>query len=117
MNLLKRGAVLGLCLMALNAVVAQKVKVIEGDLSALKNEKSINTEFSYENMKVGKYKDEKEYLEKKKEEYNKKEAGKGDTWATAWVDDREARYEPQFNELFEKTSQMTITPKAKYTLL
>jgi hypothetical protein len=66
---------------------------------------------------VGKFNDEKEYIDKKKEEYNKKEAGKGDTWAVAWVDDRETRYEPQFNELFEKTSQMTITPKAKYTLI
>ncbi len=117
MNLLKRGAILGLSLLALNTTNAQKVKLLEGDLSAVKNEKSINTEFSYDNLKVGKYKDEKEYIEKKKEEYNKKEAGKGDAWAQAWIDDREARFEPQFNELFEKTSQMTITPKAKYTLI
>ncbi len=117
MKLLHRGALLCLCLLALNIATAQKVKLLEGDLSALKNEKTINTEFSYENMKVGKFNDEKEYIEKKKEEYNKKEAGKGDTWAVAWVDDREQRFEPQFNELFEKTSQMTITPKAKYTLI
>jgi hypothetical protein len=117
MNMLKSGATFALGLMALGSVNAQKVKLLEGDLSAVKNEKTINTEFSYENMKVGKFDKESEYVDKKKEEYNKKEAGRGDKWATQWVDDREQRFEPQFNELFEKTSGMTITPKAKYTII
>jgi hypothetical protein len=117
MKLLKGGAFVALGLMAFSSAIAQKVKLIEGDLSALKNEKSINTEFSYDKMKVGKFDDEAEYVNKKKEEYNKKEAGKGDTWATQWVDDREEKFEPQFNELFEKTSMMSITPKSKYTLI
>lgn len=117
MNMLKSGAILALGLMATGAVNAQKVKLIEGDLSAVKNEKTINTEFAYDNMKVGKFDKESEYVEKKKEEYNKKEAGRGDTWAVRWVDDREEKFEPQFNELFEKTSGMTITPKAKYTII
>lgn len=117
MKLYKVGALFALGLMVAGTAVAQKVKLIEGDLSALKNEKQINTEFSYDKMKVGKFDDEAEYVAKKKEEYNKKEAGRGDTWATRWVDDREEKFEPQFNELFEKTSMMTITPKAKYTLI
>jgi hypothetical protein len=93
------------------------MKLLEGDLSALKNEKSINTEFTYDNMKVGKFDKEADFVNKKKEDYNKKEAGKGDTWAQRWVDDRQERFEPQFNEEFEKTSSMTVTPKAKYTLI
>ena len=117
MKLLKGGALFALGMMALSSAMAQKVKLIEGDLSALKNEKSINTEFTYDKMKVGKFDDEAEYVSKKKEEYNKKEAGRGDTWATRWVDDREEKFEPQFNELFEKTSMMTITPKSNYTLI
>ena len=117
MKLLKSGTVLVLGLMATSAGFAQKVKLLEGDLSAVKNEKSINTEFAYDNMKVGKFDNEADFVTKKKEEYNKKEAGKGDTWATRWVDDREEKFEPQFNELFEKTSGMSITPKAKYTLI
>jgi hypothetical protein len=117
MKFLKGGALFALGLMAMTSAIGQKVKLIEGDLSAVKNEKSINTEFTYDKMKVGKFDDEAEYVSKKKEEYNKKEAGRGDTWATRWVDDREERFEPQFNELFEKTAMMTITPKSKYTLI
>jgi hypothetical protein len=117
MKLLKGGALIALGLMAGSAGFAQKVKLIQGDVSALKNEKSINTEFAYDNMKVGKFDNEAEYVAKKKEEYNKKEAGKGDTWAVRWVDDREEKFEPQFNDLFEKTSAMTVSPKAKYTLI
>ncbi|MHA4846559.1 hypothetical protein ACX0G7_20455 [Flavitalea antarctica] len=117
MKFLKGGALFALGLMAMTSAIGQKVKLIEGDLSAVKNEKSINTEFTYDKMKVGKFDDEAEYVSKKKEEYNKKEPGRGDTWATRWVDDREERFEPQFNELFEKTSMMTITPKSKYTLI
>jgi hypothetical protein len=117
MKLLKSGALVALGLMTVGVVTAQKVKLLEGDLSAVKNEKSINTEFAYDNMKVGKFNDEAEYVSKKKEEYNKKEAGKGDTWAVRWVDDREEKFEPQFNELFEKTSAMSISPKSKYTLI
>ena len=51
---------------------AQKLKLTEGDLAVLKDETSINFEFTYDNMAVGKFDTEKEYLEKKTAEYNKK---------------------------------------------
>ncbi|RYE27979.1 MAG: hypothetical protein EOP48_34020, partial [Sphingobacteriales bacterium] len=117
MKMLKHGAMSLAVLLTVSFASAQKVKLIEGDLSAIKSEKSINTEFSYENMSVGKFEKESEYVAKKTEEYNKKEAGRGDTWAKRWVDDREQRFQPKFNELFEKASGMTISPKAKYTLI
>ena len=52
-------------------------------------------------------------------EYNKKEAGRGDTWAKHWVDDRESRFEPKFIELFEKHSELDVRSQkdAKYTLI
>jgi hypothetical protein len=96
---------------------AQKIKVIEGDLAALKNEKTISTEFTYDNMNVGKHATEAEYLAKKTEEYNKKEPGKGDNWAKDWVSDRKDHYEPKFNELFEKGSDMTVKKDSRYTLI
>lgn len=98
---------------------AQRIKLDEGNLSPLKNEKAINVEFTYDNMKVGKYDKEEDYIAKKKEEYNKKEASKGDAWAQNWVNDRDARFEPKFNELFEKSSDITAGPNknAKYTLI
>jgi hypothetical protein len=96
---------------------AQKLKLTDGDLSALKDEKAINFEFTYDNMAVGKYDTEKEYIDKKTEEYNKKEAGKGDDWAKSWVTDRQSRFEPKFIELFTKTSEMTESKTAKYTII
>ena len=59
-----------------------------GSVSALKGEKNINTEFTYDNMGVGKFKTEAEYVAKKTDEYNKKEPGKGDKWAQDWVADQ-----------------------------
>lgn len=107
-----------LCTLLFSLIVsAQRMKLIEGDLSAVKAEKTINTEFTYDNMKVGKFDKEEEYVKTKTADYNKKEAGKGDEWAKKWVDDRQEKFEPHFNEAFEKTSQMTVTPKAKYTLI
>jgi hypothetical protein len=96
---------------------AQKLKLTDGDLSPLKDETSINFEFTYDNMAVGKFDTEKEYLEKKTAEYNKKEPGKGDAWAKNWVDDRQSRFEPKFKELFMKNSDMSESKTAKYTLI
>ena len=96
---------------------AQRIKTVEGDLAELKNEKSINVEFTYDNMSVGKYDKESEYIEKKKAEYNSKEPGRGDSWEKNWVRDRKANFEPKFIELFEKSSGMTVSADAKYTLI
>jgi hypothetical protein len=97
---------------------SQKIKVIEGDLATLKGQTSMKTEFTYENLIVGKDKDEADYVAKKKDEYNKKEAGKGDKWATDWVEDRANRYEPKFRELFAKESKMTTADEnSTYTLI
>jgi len=99
--------------------MAQRIKLIEGDLSPLKGETALGVKFLYENMKVGKFDQESDFVAKKTEEYNKKEPGKGDRWAKDWVRDREAQYEPKFVELFEKETEMTISRKkpAKYTLV
>ena len=98
-------------------ISAQRIKLVEGDLSALKNEEDINTEFTYDNMRVGKYDKEAEYVSDKTESLNKKEPGRGDTWAKAWVNDRKDRFEPKFTELFEKSSKMGTSKTAKYTLI
>jgi hypothetical protein len=96
---------------------AQKIKVTEGSLDALEGVKEYNIEFTYQNMAVGKFKTEAEYIDKKKAEYNKKEAGKGDKWAEAWVDDRASRFEPKFIEKFEEYSGAKAKGSAKYTLI
>lgn len=118
MNFVKTSA-LAACMMAATAVSAQKVKLKEGDLSALKGTTKLNVQYDYSSFTVGKNKPEAEYIEEKKAEYNKKEPGKGNTWEKSWVRDREARFEPQFKEQFEETSNISIgnNPSEKYTLI
>ncbi len=96
---------------------AQKIKLREGDLSALKGQTSLKTEFQYE-MSVGKFDKEEDYIAQKKKELNGKEAGRGDTWEQSWIADRQDRFEPQFRELFSKHSDIsTVDDNAPYTLI
>lgn len=98
---------------------AQKVKLLEGNLNALKEIKKLNLSYDYSKMGVGKYADEADYIARKKKDYNKKEAGRGDEWEKAWKADRKNRFQPQFEELFNKYSPFTAgdIPTAKYTLI
>ena len=103
-------------------IQAQRIKLVEGNLKFLKGVKDLNLQYTYDDMKVGKY-SEADYLAKKKEEYDKKEAGRGDKWANMWVEDRETRFEPKFEELFNKYIEKydAITEQnnkdAEYTLI
>ncbi|WP_232826978.1 hypothetical protein [Chitinophaga deserti] len=96
---------------------AQRIRVTDGSLDVLKNEKEISLEFTYNNMKVGKFDKEADYVSSRVKDLNKKEAGKGDTWAKAWVDDRKERFEPKFEELFTQVTDMKIANKSKYILI
>ena len=127
----------GITLLAFSLVVGmrgfgQKVKLEEGDLSPLKSEKTIAFAFTYDSMTIGSsghghppgphghsksQPTEAEYVAKHTEDYNKKSPGKGDEWAKAWKDDREALYEPAFTKEFEKYGSLQPDPKSKYTLI
>ncbi|MEP7237289.1 MAG: hypothetical protein ABI685_05480 [Ferruginibacter sp.] len=96
---------------------AQKLKTKEGDPSVIKSEPSVNIEFTYDNLSVGKFADEKDYIKKKTDEYNAKTPGRGDIWAKDWIADRANRYEPKFTDLWIITSKTTISKDAKYTLI
>ncbi|GAB3007576.1 hypothetical protein GCM10027051_04420 [Niabella terrae] len=107
---------LSACLMT-TAVFAQKIKTTEGDLNFFKDQQSVNVVFNYEGLAVGKFSRESDYIEKKKQDYNKKEAGKGDKWAEAWIADRQRAYEPQFLEQFEEKTGLKNDKTAPYTLI
>mgnify|MGYP001156557944 CR=1 FL=1 len=99
---------------------AQKLKLTQGDLKMLAGEKSLNVTYQYGPMGIGKFEREEDYVAKKVAEYNEKEAGRGDKWSQSWVSDREERFEPQFEELFNKHSngiQVGSNPSATYTLV
>lgn len=105
-------------LLSAHLAIAQ-VKLVSGKLDVLKAGSKMNTEFTYDNMGVGKFKTEEEYINKKKEEYNNKEAGRGDRWANSWVADRKNRFEPAFNNLLGKHADLNpgAYPDAEYTLI
>lgn len=90
----------GILLGFLQVSQAQKVALKSGSLDVLGTLSEIRVEYTYDNMMVGKYKEE-DYLSKKAKEYNDKEAGKGDEWKEDWVNDRTARFQPRFQETFD----------------
>lgn len=116
-------SVMAISLLAADASIAQRVDLRSGDVAVLSGQKTVNVEYDYSEFGVGKFATEQEYLDKKSAEYNAKEAGKGDAWKKAWVEDRKARYEPKFEELFNKGLQdkgitaVTARPDAQYTLI
>jgi len=102
-------------------VEAQKLKLKKGSFAKLKGQKSVKILFEYDTA-VGKFKKESDYVKKKTKEYNEKEAGRGDTWAKAWVGDRQARFEPKFIELFNehidgKFKLIQSSEETDYTLI
>jgi hypothetical protein len=96
---------------------AQQIRVTDGSIDVLKGQTGINIEFTYDNMSVGKFANEADYIAKKKAEYNAKEAGRGDSWEKSWVSDRKMVFEPKFIDLFEKNADMTVKADAKYTII
>ncbi|HWN96764.1 MAG TPA: hypothetical protein VNT99_17175, partial [Methylomirabilota bacterium] len=73
------------------------MKLISGSLDFLKGEKTLNVEYTYDGLTVGKG-TEQAYIDKKVAEFNAKEAGKGEKWLEGWKTDRTKRYQPKFEE-------------------
>lgn len=104
---------------------AMKVKLISGDLKALKGETLVRVEYVYpENLMVGKI-SAKQYIEDKRAKLNEDSPGKGDMWAKQWLDSRETRFHPKFEELMNKIFKDKKKPlrisrtadDAKFTLI
>ncbi len=101
---------------------AQKIKLNSGNLDFLKGVEVLNVEYDYDNMGVGKYDKEADYVADKVSDYNAKEPGRGDSWKQSWVADREERFEPKFEELINKSLEKNNVsvgghPDANYTLV
>ncbi len=109
-------------LFATNSLEAQ-VRVQKGDIKVLKGQKTVGVKFTYDNMAVGKFKKEEDYIKKKVKDYNEKEAGRGDSWKEAWINDRATRFEPKFLDLVSKYTeksglQFSTDPAGtKYTII
>ena len=100
------------------------INLRSGSLDFLKGETQVNVEYGYENMRVGKFEREQDYIDKKVAEFNNKEAGKGELWRQGWVNDRARRYQPKFEELLNRFLAVRKSSlnfgsfkDAKYTLI
>src|ERR1700758_5102854 len=68
----------------------------------LKGQKDLNIQYSFDKMTVGNAGLEADYVSSKKEEYNKKEAGKGDKVDQSWKSPPTRVFEPKFETLLNK---------------
>jgi hypothetical protein len=97
---------LGMALLALLACAgiasAQKIVLKSGSFEQLKKEKFLNIEYDYSEIAVGRYKKEAEYVEYRKAEIEKKEAGRGARWEEAWHGDKVSRFPQKFEQLLNK---------------
>jgi hypothetical protein len=101
------------------SLFAQEVNKTGGKPEVLKRIDSMNIEFDYSKLTIGEIGREANYIKKKKDDYNKKEPGRGDNWEIAWYNDRPRAYEPKFIELFNKYSEKPVVRDSslQYTLI
>jgi hypothetical protein len=98
-------------------------KLKSGDVKVLKGQSTVNLQYDYSNMAVGKYKNEQDYVNDRVAEMNKKKAGSGDEWAEKRKTDRTARFQPMFEKNLNmevdkfKVSFKENETEVKYTLI
>lgn len=106
--------------------MAQDVEVVKGDFKFLKDQKEVNIEFVYSNLKLMKEEvTEAQYVKERTAELNEKSKGKGDIWKKKWEGSKELIWNLKFLELAnvvlskdkkDLTFQEGLT-NAKYTLI
>jgi hypothetical protein len=87
-----------LLLAGINNVSAQKIKLESGKIDFFKGVSELKVEYNYNDVSVGKFAKEADYIVQKKADYNLREPGSGERWETAWFADRSERYAPRFEE-------------------
>ncbi len=108
------------------SMMSQDMKVAQGDFGFLKDQKEINVEFDYENLKLLEDNlSETQYVSDRVTELNAKIKGNGDAWKKRWVSSKELIWNPKFLELVnivllkekkEVNFQEELTT-SKYTLI
>ena len=79
-----------------------KVILKSGNPKEFKTHPKVNLKVVYDKLKVGDFNSEKEYINKKVKEANKKESGKGDAWLEKWENAKNNVWPRRFEELYNK---------------
>lgn len=87
---------------------SQKIAQKSGSLDPLKGQTIVEVQFTYNDMTVGKM-SEVDYIQRKKDEADKRDGDGGEKWLGAWISDRANRFEPKFVLLFNKYSKALQT--------
>ena len=95
----------------------QELTSENGSFKMLLQGKTLDLQFTYDSLQVGKYKIEADYVNKKVTEINKKYPGNEEEWAMEWIVQRKEKFEPAFTEAFKKSSGLKILDSAKYILI
>lgn len=95
--------VMAATLLFIPAVLPAQVKIMSGNVAGLKGVSKVNIVYDYSKTAVGSYRTEQDYLNKKTEEMNKKDPAKAEKFKDSWYRSRTERFEPKFEELFNKT--------------
>ena len=114
-----------LMLFCTSLIYSQKIKVVNGGFDFIKDQKEINVEFVYDNMKLFKKNlTNDEYVKERFEDLESKGKGKGKAWKKSWEASRTLIYAPKFLELMNRdlyeekgiSFEEDLT-NAKYTLI
>jgi hypothetical protein len=107
-------------------MMSQDMDVVKGDFNFLKDQKEINVEFTYDNLKLLKEnKSDAEYVSERVADLNGKAKGSGESWKKKWYSSRDLLFESKFLELanvvLSKEGKDVVfqeeAKQAKYTLI
>jgi hypothetical protein len=101
----------------------QKTILKSGSFDFLQGQEVIFVKYDYSNLAVGEYDNEDDYIAYKISNFSASNAEKAENWKASWYGDRTARFEPKFEELFNKYIKSlklevrNTTMDAKYQLV
>ena len=97
---------------------AQEISLEEGSFKILMHEKTVDLQFTYDSLQVGKYKHEADYVQKKVTEMNKKDIpGKGMHGLWNGQTSVKTNFEPAFIKAFKTGSGKDTSSGSKYLLI
>ncbi|HEX8515962.1 MAG TPA: hypothetical protein VF868_07165 [Bacteroidia bacterium] len=80
--------------------------MVDGDLAMLHDQKELLVKYDFSNVKIGSVGTEEEYLKRKKNELNSNVVGQGDVFVQEWEKNKEERYKPRFELLFQNMQKI-----------
>lgn len=96
---------------------AQKVTLMDGDVSVLKGQTTIMVLFKYDSMVIETNTPEEDFVRTKKAELELKQPGLGARWEKSWTEDRKWKLEPSFKNMFARTLKISTIGKSQYSFV